>query len=193
MTYAQARVYRRNYVLLGWAAAIVGLPTVTLTVLKVGYEFYQQQPGYTTLPFDPFGGILRILLGIIPGPIRWIWPWLSDYGTFEWPLNLVLAPTSLLGWVLIVIAAISLNQERKLKKWISDVKELFHKEEMLASRRPLPAKQSVGNVYAGHDAIVTLNNHYNHRPDNPKIPIIVAVIGAIAVIVAALMGLLHHS
>ena len=192
MTNDQARAYRWTYGLLGGGAAIIGTPTLVLSVLKIGYEF-NHQPGQPTPIVDPFGGILRVLFGIIPGTLNWVWPWLSDYGVFGWPFSLVLAPTALLGLVLVFIAAFSSGEVRKLTKWISEVKELLHKEEMAASRRPPSPKQSVENVAAGRDAIINLNNHYNHRPDNPKTPIVVAVIGAIAVMVAALIGLLRHS
>lgn len=192
MTNDQARAYRRNYVLLGGGAAIIGLPTLALSVLKIGYQF-NHQVGQPAPLFDPIGGILRVLLAIMPSALNWVWPWLSDYGIFGWPLSLALALTALLGWALIIIAAFCSGEVRKLTKWISEVKELLHKEEMAASRRPSSPKQSVENVFAGHDAIINLNNHYNHRPDNPKTPIIVGIIGAIAMVVAALIGLLRHS
>lgn len=134
-----------------------------------------------------------MLLGIIPGTLNWVWPWLSDYGIFGWPFSLALAPTALLGLVLVFIAAFCSGEVRRLTKWISEVKEILHKEEMAASRRPSSPGQSVKNVSAGHDTIINLNNYYNHRPDNPKTPIVVAVIGSIAVMVAALIGLLRHS
>lgn len=192
MTYEQARAYRRTYLLLGGGAAIIGLPTLVLSILKIGYEF-THQPGQPSPTFDPFRGTLRGLYGIIPGTLDWLWPWLSDYGSFGWPYSLALAPTALLGWALIFFAAFCSGEVIKLTKWISEVKELLHKEQMAASRRPPSPEQSVKNVSAGRDAIISLTNHYNHRPDSPKTPIIVAVIGAIAVIIAALIGLLRHS
>ncbi len=190
MTDDQARAYRRTYVELGASAAIIGIPTLVLSVLKIAYEFIHQA-GQPTPLFDPVGGILRLLAGIMP--LNSVWPWLSDYGIFGFPFDLALAPTALLGWVLLFIAAFCLRAVNKLTRWISEVKELLHKEEMAASRRRFSPKQSVENVSAGRDATINLTNHYNHRPDNPKIPIIVAIIGAIAVVVAALIGLLHHS
>lgn len=192
MTYDQARAYRRTYILLGVGAAMIGIPVMVLSVLKIGYEFNNPPDGPAPI-IDPFGEILRVLHMIIPVAFDWIWPWLSDYASSGWPYSLALAPTVLLGWVLIFVATFCFGEVRKLTRWISEVKELLHKDEMVASQRPASPGQSVKNLSAGRDAIVNLSHHYNHRPDSPETPIIVAVIGAISVIVAALIGLSRHS
>jgi len=113
---------------------------------------------------------------------------MSDTG-FGGTFNIPFSPSAILGLVFIGISVPSFTNAARLKRWISEVNELLAKEQMAASRRPPSSRQSVGDVQSGRDSHITqqITNHYNHRPDNPKIPIIAAFIAAVATIAAALL------
>jgi hypothetical protein len=102
--------------------------------------------------------------------------------------NPLLYPSVILGLTFIGVSSLLFKNAARLKRWIGDVRELWAKEEMAASRRPPSSRQSI-EAQAGHDSYIIqqITNHYNHRPDNPKAPIVAAIIGAIAVIAAALL------
>ena len=184
MTFDEARASRRTYLTVSASAFIFGTLTLFVTVLKGLYLIAYQQGG---LGSDAIKAVVSWIYehGIV---ISSLWPWMSDTG-FGGTFNFPLSPSAILGLVLLIISATSLKNSARLKRWMSDVKELLAKEEMAASRRPPSQRQSVGNIASGGDTHVTqqITNHYNHRPDNPRTLIIVAVIGAIATVIASLL------
>jgi hypothetical protein len=112
---------------------------------------------------------------------------MSDSG-FGGMSNFPFSPSAILGWVLLIVGALLGTNARRLKRWIDDLNELLAKEQMAASRRSASQSQSIGDIRSGRDSHVTQQiTNYNHPPDNPKIPIIVAVIGVLGTIIAALL------
>lgn len=111
--------------------------------------------------------------------------------SLETSITSALSPTGILGLTLVFISATLFGNWSRLDKWIIEVKELVDKQEMAATRR-LPnmrQQQSVSNVSSGGDTSINqqITNHYNHRPDSLKVPIIATVIGAIGIIAAVLV------
>ena len=98
------------------------------------------------------------------------------------PFGFFLHPSIILGIALFVVAYLLFQNAKKLKTWMDEVRALLAKEDMRASLRPGSSRQSIGDIQAGRDVSVSqeISNYYNHRPDNPKLAIIVAVIGAVA-------------
>jgi hypothetical protein len=185
MTFNEARTSRRTYLVIGSLALVSGTLILLVTLLKGVLFAYLQADGRV-----PNNIITRAILSIYEHGIvvSWLWPWMSETG-FEGPSNPLLFPSVILGLAVIGVSAFLFKNAERLKRWIGEVKELLAKEEMAASRRPPSLRQSIGDVQAGRDSqvIQQITNHYNHRPDNPKVPIIAAIIGAIAVIAAALL------
>ena len=125
--------------------------------------------------------------------VQWLWPWMSDI-RFDGSLSLFVRPSFVAGVALCVFGAFLLQDAKRLKIWMREVKELLAKESMRASLNPNSNHQSVGNVKAGQSVSITqeIVNHYNHPPDKPKATLLVAVIGAIATIIAAWLGTRGH-
>jgi hypothetical protein len=108
-------------------------------------------------------------------------------------LGFLLHRSIILAIALLVVGSLLFKNAKRLKTWMDEVKALLAKEDMRASLRPGSSRQSIGDIQAGRDVSVSqeITNHYNHRPDDPKLAIIVAIIGAVAVIVSAWLGKGH--
>jgi hypothetical protein len=183
MTFIEARTHRRAYLATGGFALVLGALIPLVTALKGLYIVADRQGGFGAYQIEATVGWIY-QNGMI---VSWLWPWMSDTG-FGGTFN-IFSPSGLLGFTFIGVSAFSFTNAARLKRWITEVRELLAKEEMAASRRSPSSRQSVGDVQAGRDSHITqqITNHYNHRPDNPKVPIIAAIIGALAVIAAAFL------
>jgi len=183
MTDDEARTSRRTYLALGSLALVSGIPILLVTLLKGLYTIADQQSGFGS------DRIKAIVVWIYNNGIfvPWLWPWMSDRG-FGGASNIA-SPSFFVGAALLGIAVPLFGNASRLKRWINEVTELLAKKSMAASRRMQSSQQSIGNVQSGRDTNLTqqITNHYNHRLDNPWLPIIVAIIGAAAAIAAALI------
>lgn len=171
-----------------------------VTFLKSVYDYFEPELA-THFISDP---LIRIFCNIIAVTasglynnifiIRWFWPWMSN-GSINEPfgilaLGILLCPTFIVGVVLLVSASLLIRNAKQLKTWMHEVKALLVKEDMRASLRPGSGHQSIGTIQAGRDVRINqeIISHYSQRPDNPKLALITAIIGAIAVILAAIIA-----
>ena len=186
MTFDDARKSRRRSFWLGCLTLATGFPLLIVSFLKVFYNICVQNGGQ---PLGLFRNLIFSVYEGFPG-ISWLWPWMSDT-SLESPGSTVMSPTGILGLALTFIGAAFFRNWTRLDKWIAEVKELVSKKEMADTHRPAGnyQQQTTGDVISGGDSNITqqITNHYNQRPDSPKAPIIVALIGAVAVIAAALL------
>lgn len=188
MTYGEAKERRFTYSALFVLTFAFGLPILVTTILKSFHVAVQSG----SLPFIPFGGIVRTFYYNIPVVnfvVQQLWPWMSVVRYFIIS-DILLCPSLVVGEILLIIAFFFLQNAIRLSAWMQEARELHEKEKMRDSLKPPSSRQSIGNVQAGGDANIKqeITNHYNHRPDNPRTPIVVAFIGAAAAIVAALLG-----
>lgn len=185
MTFDEARTRRFTYLAGGILANIFGVLILIVTDLKgIQIRIYEKQQEGVQIFQPALGWIFENVV-----VVRWLWPWMSDSG-FGGMSNFPFSPSAILGWVLLIVGTILGTNARRLTRWIDEVNELLAKEQMAASRRSASQWQSIGDVRSGRDSHITqqIANYYNHRrPDNPKIPIIVAVIGVLGTIIAALL------
>lgn len=190
MTYSEARKLRNIYLLTGSLALVSGITILLVTALKMAYGGLACRIDYHQGCLSDDSVLIRAISWIYENGIvvSWPWPWMSgtDLGGTH---NPVFSPSGILGLMLIGVSGLLIrNNAARLTRWMGEVRELLTKEEMASSRRLPSSLQSI-DVQAGRDSHINqqITNHYNHRPDNPKIPIFAAVIGAIAVIAAALV------
>ena len=186
MTFDEAKKSRRKSFWLGCFTLVIGLPLLIVSFLKVTYNICVQEGGQ---PSGLFRDIIFSIYNGIPG-ILWLWPWMSDTN-LDTPVHSAMSMTGIIGLVLVFIGIASFNNWVRLDRWIAEVKELVSRREMADTHRPPSVRQEqiTGNVISGGDSTINqqITNHYNQRPDSPKAPIIVAIIGALAVIAAALL------
>jgi hypothetical protein len=189
MTYPEARKLRNIYLLTGSLAFVSGTTILLVTALKMAYGGVACRIAYHPGCLGDDSLLIGAVSWIYENGIvvSWLWPWMSetDLGGTH---NLALSPSGILGVVLIGVFGLLIRNAARLTRWMAEVRELLTKEEMASSRRLQSSLQSI-DVQAGRDSHITqqFTNHYNHRPDNPKTTIFAAVIGAIAVIAAALV------
>ena len=182
MTFDEARTRRFIYFAGGILAIIFAALFLIVTDLKgIHLRTYEKQHAGDEFWQNALGLIFENVV-----VVRWLWPWMSDSG-FGGMSNFPFSPSAILGWVLLIVGGLLGTNARRLKRWLDDVKELLAKEQMAASRRPASQRQLTGDVHSGRDSHITLTNYYNQRPDNPKIPIIIAIIGVVGTIIAALL------
>jgi hypothetical protein len=189
MTYNEAQTSRNIYVLLSFLAFALGIFILLVTGLKAfwlgfacGAAQHQNCLGNESFFIKPIRSIKDAPV------VSWLWPWISESG-FGGTSNPLLFPSTIVAFTLVFVGYFLRQNAAKLNKWMREVRELLAVEQMANSRRPPQSRQSIGDVHVGRDSNITqqITNHYNHRPDNPKAPIIVTIIGAIATIAAALM------
>lgn len=186
MTLDEARASRRTYLAAGSLIFASGALVLFVTALKGLYLIAHQQGGLGSVNIKAIVGWIYEH-GIV---ISWLWPWMSDTG-FGGTFNIPLSPSAITGLALLIVAGFLFQNATRLKRWIGEVRELLAKEEMAASQRPLSQRQTTSSIVSGKDTTVTqqITNHYNHPPDNPRTPIIVAFIGAAAIVISAVVKL----
>jgi hypothetical protein len=178
MTFEEARWTRFAYLVLACLAFVSGVSILFVTAMKIAYAA-AEPGGVFAVPIRAVTSEFYYNLFIV----RWLWPWMSD-ASFDGPLGILLCPTVIVGLALIAVTRPLLNNAERLATWMREVKALLAKEGMRASLRSGSSRQSIGDIQAGRNVRISqeITNHYNHRPDNPRSAIIVAVIGAVAAI-----------
>ena len=183
MTFDQAKKSRRGYFLLGCVTYVAGIPIFLVSLLKVIYNICIHRS------FFIFGGIQSIVASIynIPG-IPWLWDRMSGT-SLETPLASVFSPSGILGLVLIFIGRASFGNWSRLNGWIGEARELDQRQEMAATLRRTRPRQAAGSMNSDGDTILEqqVESHYSTHPNNPRTTILGAVVGAMAVIAAALL------
>ena len=180
MTFNEARTYRNTYVVMSILALVLAVLILFVTFLKtlwLGFSCKTQ-----------FHQLCQAISSIKELIVSWLWPWMSESG-FGGTSNPLRSPRLQRHSRFSLSESFLRKNAARLNNWLREVTELLAIEQMADFSRPRQSRQSIGDVQAGRDSHITqqITNYYNHRPDNPKAPIIAAVIGATAAIAAALL------